>query len=81
MHPLLLSQILADDMGLGKTLQTIALVLAHPPKGRDYTQPTVVVPSAAAGTSDDDDDDDDDAKPQSFARPTKMAVQKVKVTP
>ncbi|GKY94354.1 hypothetical protein MPSEU_000401200 [Mayamaea pseudoterrestris] len=29
------SAILADDMGLGKTLQTLALILANPPKGYD----------------------------------------------
>lgn len=71
-------------MGLGKTLQTIALTLAHPPPGRDYTKP-LVDPNAAAvaeaSTTTASSTEEQEEKPPSFSRPTKTAVQKVKLTP
>jgi SNF2 family DNA or RNA helicase len=54
-------------MGLGKTLTALALILANPPPGRDYTKPFF------AAVEEED-------MPIPDKKPSKTALQKVKVT-
>jgi SWI/SNF-related matrix-associated actin-dependent regulator of chromatin subfamily A3 len=65
-------------MGLGKTVQAIALLLANPPAGRDYTKPlvTTAVPPAAAESA-----KEGTPKKEELKKPTKTALNKIKIIP